>query len=651
MDTNSPRSVATRVALGLILAAGLALRLWYGSFGLRLDRFEDEKHSWPNVQSILETGTLAPVKSYYPYPLFNVPPAALIAIAEKLSSSIGDEPWTAVTADGTVSPRALFLSRVWPIVYGVLAIFLTFLIGRRVFSPGAGLIGALLLAFSPQAIHSSGYFKPDSQLLCMTLVALLLALRAVERPNIGRYALAGLGVTLAASSKAIAVVVAMPLVASALITGWRRHRDLLLLCVAGVSSAVSFVLINPYWRHYPAWLANLRHLYEIQARARGQTQLSVPWRTLKFLLEPAVQSPWLAGLGLLGLLGLLVWLLRNRAIEPQWLPRWMFLTFPIVYVAAYALTTAYLKRNNFLVVLPLLFLATGWVLVTAWKSATETSDLLQRPIFALLACAAVVVLAGSPGISYTYCAVVPPTSLLAKQFLARHLEPPEGRLVYQEDPQLARPSWEGWPRQFARNRAAFERIDSARDLPREALAMADGLAVLSISLEQSDSEPLSQWLSTLSPAQVRIFRPEIFRARGPEMTAAFQIIPQLAAPLPLGLDRCTGRRDCLMAVLPRALSPREIPSLIVYVKQSHFKRGAKLPEIRLGGELVSLTWTSWRRDTKEHHFVSTRVVPNSKEPRVVIEATGRPLRPRDFRVELCRWRRATESQSSSQPQS
>ncbi|MGB5660512.1 MAG: glycosyltransferase family 39 protein, partial [Thermoanaerobaculia bacterium] len=310
MDTNTARSVATRVALGLILAAGLALRLWYGSFGLRLDRFEDEKHSWPNVQSILETGNLAPVKSYYPYPLFNAPPAALIAIAEKLSSSIGDEPWTAVTADGTVSPRALFLSRGWPIAYGTLAIFLTFLIGRRVFSTKAGLIGALLLAFSPQAIHSSGYFKPDSQLLCMTLLALLLSLRAVERRNIGGYALAGLGVTLAASSKAIGVEVAVPLVVATLITGWRRHRDLLLLCVAGLSSALSFVLINPYWRHYPAWLANLRHLYEIQARARGQTQLSVPWRTVKFLLEPAVQSPWLAGLGLLGLLGLLVWLLR-----------------------------------------------------------------------------------------------------------------------------------------------------------------------------------------------------------------------------------------------------------------------------------------------------------------------------------------------------
>jgi len=340
MDRNKA-PIATRVALGLILAAGLALRLWYGGFGLRLDRFQDEQHSWPNVQSILETGTLAPVKSYYPYPLFNLPPAALIAVGEKLSSTTNASPWTAVTAGGTVTPRAIFLCRIWPVFYGTLAIFLTFLLGRRVFSDSAGLVGALLLAFSPQAIHSSGYFKPDSQLLCMTLLALLLALRAVERPTAGRYALAGLGVTLAASSKALSVVVAVPLIVATLITAWRRHRDLLLLGVAGLSSALSFVLINPYWRLYPEWLVNIRYHYAIQAKARGLTQLSIPWRTVKLLLEPAIQNPWLSGIGLLGFLGLIVWLCRNRDVESQWLSRLMFLTFPIVYVAAYSLTTAY----------------------------------------------------------------------------------------------------------------------------------------------------------------------------------------------------------------------------------------------------------------------------------------------------------------------
>ena len=636
MGTSKTWSVATKVALGLILAGGLVLRLWYGSFGLRLDRFQDEQHSWPNVQSILETGTLAPVKSYYPYPLFNLPPASLVAGAEKLSSSMAEEPWTAVTVGGTVTPQALFLCRVWPIFYGTLAIFLTFLVGKRVFSAGAGLIGALLLAFSPQAIHSSGYFKPDSQLLCLTLLALLLALRAVERPTIARYVLAGLGVSLAASSKAIGVGVAVPLVVATLITGWRRHRDLLLLCVAGLSSALSFALINPYWRLYPEWLVNIRHHYAIQAKARGLTQLSIPWRTVKFLLESAVQNPWLSGIGLLGLLGLVVWLWRNRGVEYRWLSRLMFLTFPVVYVASYSLTTAYLKNNNFLVLLPFVFLAAGWVLVSIWAQATETSELLARPTFALLGWATLVLIAGLPGLAYTYSSLVPPTSLLAKQYLARHLEPPEGRLVYLENPQLTRPGWEGWPRRFASNRAAFKQVDSALEIPLQSLETADGLAVKSASLEQSDTEALSRWVASLPPGQVRSFEPELFRARGPAMTAAYQVIARLQAPSPLEIEPCPGRQDCLTAVL-LPLPREEIGSLIVYVKQAHFDRTTVLPEVSLGGELLDLTWASWRRDSKEHHFISSRIGPDGEELRVVIEAAGQPLRPRDFRVELCRW--------------
>ena len=638
MVTKNSRPVVTRFVLGVILVAGLTLRLWYGSFGLRMSRFEDEKHSWPNVQSILETGTLAPKKTYYPYPLFNVPPAALIAAAEELSSATEKQPWKAVTADGTVTPRALFLCRAGPIFYGTLSILLTFLVGQRVFSTRAGLIGALLLAFSPQAIHSSGYFKPDSQLLCMTLLALFLALRAVEQPTFGRYALAGLGVTLAASSKAIGVGVAAPLVVASLVTGWRRPRDFLLLGVAGVTSALTFVLINPYWHLYPDWLANIRYHYAIQAKAKNETQATIPWRTLKFLLGRGVQNPWFSGTGLIGLAGLGAWIWRHRRIETQWLSRLMFLVFPIAYVAAYALTTAYFKDNNFLVLLPYVFLATGWILSLAWSWATEVWELLRRPVFGVLAWTTRAVVAALPGLIYTYSRLVPPTSLLAKHFLASHLRPPDGRLVYLENPHLARPGWEGWPRAFAKNRAAFKQVDSADEIPLEVLQFADGLSVTSTSIGRSAVEPLARWLDSLPPEQVRTFEPQLFRSRGPSMTAAFQFIEWLEAPLALEIEACPGRPGCLSAALPPDFTAGGIGSLIVYVQDAHFKRGATLPKFRLGGKTLNLTWAAWRRSAKQHHFISNRVVLGRSKPRVVVHLEGQRLRARDFRIELCRWR-------------
>ena len=638
MDTNNSRPVATRLVLGLILIAGLVLRLWYGGFGLRMSRFEDEKHSWPNVQSILETGTLAPQKTYYPYPLFNVPPAALIAAAEKLSSSTEEDPWSAVTADGTVTPRALFLCRAGPIFYGTVAILLTFLMGQLVFSTQAGLIGALLLAFSPQAIHSSGYFKPDSQLLCMTLLALFLALRAVERPTLGRYALAGLGVTLAASSKAIGVAVAAPLVVASLITGWRRPRDFLLLGIAGLTSALSFVLTNPYWYLYPEWLANIRYHYEIQAQAKNETQATIPWRTLKFLLGRGVQNPWLSGTGVIGLVGLIAGLGRKGRDETQWLFRWMFLVFPIVYVVAYALTTAYFKANNFLVLLPYVFLASGWVLSLSWWRATEAWEVLRRPAFGVLAWSTLAVVAAIPGLRYTYTRLVPPTHLLAKQYLASYLRPPDGRLVFLEDPNLARPDWEGWPREFARKQAAFKQVDSAAEIPLEVLQLADGVSLTSASIERSDTQPLARWLGSLPPGQVRTFEPELFRSRGPSMTAAFQSIERLEAPLDLEIENCPRRPGCLSAALPPDFAAGGIGSLIVYVRDAHFKRGATLPEFRLGGKTLNLTWAGWKRSAKQHHFISGRFVLGGSTPRVVIRLKGQRLQAKDFRIELCRWR-------------
>ena len=121
------------------------------------------------------------------------------------------------------------------------------------------------------------------------------------------------------------------------------------------------------------------------------------------------------------------------------------------------------------------------------------------------------------------------------------------------------------------------------------------------------------------------------------MTAAYQTIPRIEAPLALKLEPCPGRRNCLIALLPQKLSPGEVPSLVLYVKQAHFRRGRDLPAVRLGGELLSLTWVSWRRDSEEHFFISSRIGLDGEETRVVIEAADQRLRPRDFRAELFRW--------------
>ncbi len=46
----------TQVLLWLFVLAGLALRIWFGSWGLNHSRFWDERYSLRNVRAVYATG-------------------------------------------------------------------------------------------------------------------------------------------------------------------------------------------------------------------------------------------------------------------------------------------------------------------------------------------------------------------------------------------------------------------------------------------------------------------------------------------------------------------------------------------------------------------------------------------------------------------
>jgi len=112
----------------LILLAGLAIRIWYASEALRVNRFVDEKYSLLNIRAIVTEGTLEPASSYYPYPLFNVPPALLVAASDALHRWTGNPVFEAVKEEG-FGPATLLLTRLIQTLYGAVALLLTFRVG------------------------------------------------------------------------------------------------------------------------------------------------------------------------------------------------------------------------------------------------------------------------------------------------------------------------------------------------------------------------------------------------------------------------------------------------------------------------------------------------------------------------------------------
>ncbi|HEV7784477.1 MAG TPA: glycosyltransferase family 39 protein, partial [Thermoanaerobaculia bacterium] len=243
-------SGAVRFWLIALFVVSLGLRLWYASPGLDSGRSYDERFGFRNLTGLLRDGTLRPRHAYYPS-LAHLPQAALLATSEGLHRATGVAAFGihADTVDGW-SPTAYLLVRILAALFGALSLLTTYAIGRRLFSPGVGLLAAAILAAFPRHLMSSAQFKPDTLVVLLTTVTFLWTLDAVEKPTLRRFLRVGLGVGLTVSAKYTGVAAAVPIVIAVFYETWRQGRRALplwgRLVAAGAASMAVFVALNPY---------------------------------------------------------------------------------------------------------------------------------------------------------------------------------------------------------------------------------------------------------------------------------------------------------------------------------------------------------------------------------------------------------------------
>ncbi len=616
----------------VIVLLGLGLRVWYAAEALRLGRFVDEKYSFLNIRAIVCDGTLQPASSYYPYPLFNVPPAALVAGSQALHRWTGDPRFEAVKEKG-YGPAAFLLTRLVQTLYGALALWLTYLIGRELFSRQAGLIGALALAFMPWHIHASGYFKPDAQLVAMVLLAFYWSIRAVAEPVWRRYLLAGIGIAMAMSTKMTGGVIAIPLVIGTLIDGWRDRRQVGLLVLSGAVSAGLFALLNPFWRFYPVWLGGLEVDYAMRAARQGMTRWQVPGRVAKLIVDPYTLGPWLGVLALAAFFVLALRLIRARGEgHPGRTPGWMFVSFPLAYTLAYAWKTPYFKDNNFLPVIPFFCLATGWAVTELWKRAEDSWPRLAWKPARLAAILMLVLVITPSGLVYAYRTTTPSTMDRALVFLDRKFRPSTGRLVLVTETPSHRPIWEGG-RRFGRGRSRIESVDDWSLVPERRLRLADATVA-------RPNEVGSDLTDRFDQGSTRLFESRWFRQRGPALVATLHDWQPEGRSTTLPIRGCRPYRRCMAADLPAETGDVEWITLVVSLGFGRGESVEDVHQIRVGERQVPLMLAS--RTERSAFFVTEKFTPATATEVAVFEARKELLRRRGFRIELHRWRRAEE---------
>ncbi len=256
---------ATRlgIALATVLLLGAALRFGRIEAGLPAVFLPDEELVTKNALSLAARRTLEPL--YFEYPTFEIYLLAALYAALFLAGLLAGAYRSATdfAVQFFIDPTPVYLvGRAASAAMSVGAIAVVYVLGRRLYGPRAGLLGALLLALGIEPAREAALATPNAPLAFLAVLALL-SIEAVARRGAPRdYLLAGAAIGLSVSAKYNSALLVLPLVVAHVAGSSPRaapsphvaahpaapgRRPLRPLLVALLAAGGVFLLITPYW--------------------------------------------------------------------------------------------------------------------------------------------------------------------------------------------------------------------------------------------------------------------------------------------------------------------------------------------------------------------------------------------------------------------
>ncbi len=229
-------------AVAGVLALALALRVWGVRSGLPwVYNVDEAQHFVPRAVAVLG-GNLNPK-------YFGNPAAFTYLLAGLLELWFGGRGAVNHLYYSADSSQIFVLARVTSGVLGTLAVWLLYLVGARLFDRRTGLLAAAVMAVAFLPVFYGKLALNDAPTLapiCLSLWGTVGIMRDGRRRD---FAIAGLGLGLAAATKYTGGIVVLPLIAAALSRargsggGWRVA---LWLAVAGAVALATFIAADPY---------------------------------------------------------------------------------------------------------------------------------------------------------------------------------------------------------------------------------------------------------------------------------------------------------------------------------------------------------------------------------------------------------------------
>lgn len=236
-----------RAAILLILLIAAAIRVHGVAFGLPALNDPDEPLFMMTSLDMLRSGNPNPGWFGHPATLtFYAIALVMVAVAGIgiLTGRFAD--LDAFVAAAYADPSILFLpARLFFVACGVLCVWLTYRLGKRLGGPRLGLIAAAFLAVNSVHASYSQVIRTDVQMTIFVLLATLASLNILERGRWRDHVLAGAFIGLGVSTKWPAALFAMsPLVAAfACGEGWGRVRNAV---IVGSAAVAALLIASPF---------------------------------------------------------------------------------------------------------------------------------------------------------------------------------------------------------------------------------------------------------------------------------------------------------------------------------------------------------------------------------------------------------------------
>jgi 4-amino-4-deoxy-L-arabinose transferase-like glycosyltransferase len=339
--------------LAVVLAGGLALRLWGVNQGLPYAYNTDEAdHFVRHAVKMLEEGTLNP---HY----FANPPAFTYLLRLLLGVWYGGS--AGALAAFHLHPADVYtLSRVAAALLGTLALWLLYTTGARLFGRGVGLLAAAIeaVAFLPVFYaHLALNDVPTLAPLTLSLLGTAGVLRSGRKRD---YLLAGVGLGLGCASKYTAGIVIVPLLAAIAaryveVDRAARRRVLGGLLLALAAGLVAFLAANPYAiLDFHSFQRELARQSALSAEAQGKLGAPRHGGLAYYLWSLTWGLGWVPALSALG--GALIIWRDDRRLG------WLLVPAPLLFLAFMGLQGRYFGRW-LMPILPILCLLGAYFLV------------------------------------------------------------------------------------------------------------------------------------------------------------------------------------------------------------------------------------------------------------------------------------------------